>query len=94
MLVSVRATSDLGVAEFLLGVAADAPQARDAVDGVDCQTETVRLVVHRQFHWGVDIALLLVSPHVQRLVCAGISQTVNQPRVSVEIENDRLISGE
>ena len=94
MFVSVRTTSDLGVAEFFLGVAADAPQPRDAVYGVDCQTKTVRLVVHRQFHWRVDIALLLVSPHVQRLVRAGISQTVNQPRVSVEIENDRLVGGE
>ena len=73
MLVSVRATGDLGVAEFLLGVAADALQPRDPVYAVDCQTETVRLVVHRKFHWRVDIALLLVSPHMERLVRAGIS---------------------
>ena len=94
MLVGVRSASDLGVAEFLFGVATDTLQARYAVDGVDCQAEPVSLVVHSQFHWGVDVALLFIAPHVQRLVFSGISQAVNQPGISMEIENDRLVSGE
>src|SRR5271166_4797059 len=95
MLVSVRAASDLRVAKFLLGMATDVLQPRDAVDGINSQTETVNLVVDRQLHWCIDVALLFIAAHVHVVVVMpAISQAVNQPRVSVEIEDDRFIAGE
>ncbi len=83
MLVSVRAASDLRVPEFLFGMATGLLQLGNSVDGVNGQTETIGLVVHSQLHWCVDIALLLISPHVERLVRARISQSVDQPGIAI-----------
>ena len=94
MLVGVGPASDLLVAEFLPGVAPDPLQPGDAVDGVDGQAEAIGLVVDGQLHRRVDVAFLLVSAHVQRLVLAGVGQAVNQPGISVEVEDDRLVGSE
>jgi len=70
-------------------------QPRHAVDDINGQAETVDLVFDGQFQWCVDIALFLVAAYVQMLVIgAAVGQAVDQPGVTVEIENDRLIPGE
>jgi hypothetical protein len=68
MLVCVPAASNLAVPEFLLGMHANGLKFGDAVDGVNRETEAVGLVVDRQFHGRIDIALFLVPAHVQVLV--------------------------
>ena len=94
MFVGVRSASELGVSESLFGVATKALQPWNAIDGVNCQAETVSFVVHSQFHRRVDVALLFITAHMQGLVGAGISQAVNQPGIAVEVEDDRLVDSE
>src|ERR1039458_9667596 len=74
---------------------ANALKFGNAVNGVNCKTEAVSFVVDRQFHRGIDVPFLLVAAHMEVFVVgATVGQPVNQPRVSMEIENDRLIRGE
>ncbi len=75
-------------------MAPDFLQFGNAVNGVDGQAEAIGLVVDGQFHRRVDVAFLFVSPYVKSLVLAAVGQAVNQPRVAVEIENNRLVRGE
>ena len=70
----------------------DSLQFRDAVNRIDGETEPVRLVVDRQLHRRIDVALLLVTPYVQiPMVGAAVGETVNQPGIAMEIEDDRLV---
>ena len=83
---------NLPVAHFLLDVGARHLQPRYTVDNVDRQAEAVDLIVDGKLQWRVDIALFLVSAHVQVLaVGPPVGQAVDQPGVAVEIENDRLV---
>jgi hypothetical protein len=68
MFVCVPAAGDLPVAEFLLGMRANALKFGNAVDGVNRKTEAVGFVVDRQFHRCIDVPFLLVAAHVQVLV--------------------------
>ena len=67
-------------------------EARHPVDRVDRQAETVGLVLDGQFQRRVDVALLLVAAHVD-VVLAGpaVGEPVDQPRIGVEVEDDRLV---
>src|SRR5271166_3725063 len=94
MLVSVSSASDLVVSEFLLRVPPDLLEFGNAIDRINRQTEAIDFVVHRQFHWRVDVALLFVSPYMQSLVLAGVGQPMNQIRIGVEVENNRLVDRE
>ena len=69
-------------------------QLGDAVDRVNGQAEAVGLVIDGQFHRRVDVAFLLVSAHVKRLVLAGVGQAVDQPGITMEVEDDRLVGRE
>ena len=92
MLVRIVAAPDLQIAKLLLRVRSRNAQPRDAVDHVDRQAETVDLVVDGQFQRCVDVALLLVPAHVHVfMIGAAVSQPVDQPRVTVKIEDDRFI---
>ena len=78
-----------------LRCAAFVAQPRHAVDHVDDQVEARGLVQHRQLERRVDVALLLVAADVQVLVALeAIGELVNEPRVAVEVEDDRLVGGE
>lgn len=70
-------------------------QFRNAIDSVDYQAETVHLVADREFERGIDIPLLLVAADMEIIVVrAPVRQLVNQPGVSMEIENDRFVDRE
>lgn len=85
----------LFVLEFLHGMAADALKLRHTSDRIHGQTEAINFVLDGQFQRRINVALLLVAADVQVLmVCAAVRQPVDEPRVSVEIENDRFIDGE
>ena len=78
MLVSMMAACNLKFAEFLFGVRADPLQFWNAINRVNSQTKPVRLIVDRQLHRRVDVALLLVTANMQVVViCAAIGETVN-----------------
>src|SRR5208283_2921815 len=91
MLVSVGSASDLVVPEFLLRMSANFLEFGNAIDGVNGEAESIGLVVDRQLHRSVDIAFLLVPSHVQSLVPPTVGQAVNQPRITMEVENDGLV---
>ena len=94
VLVSVTAACNLAIPEFLFGVRADSLQFRDAVNRVHGETESVRLVIDCQLHRCVDVALLLVTPYVKvPMVRAAVGETVNQPGITMEVEDDRLVDG-
>jgi len=90
----VGPASHLPVAELLLGVPADLLELGYAINGVDREAESIGLVVDGQFHRSVDIALLFVAAHMQILVFAAVGQAVDEPRITVEVENDGLVGGE
>jgi hypothetical protein len=94
VLVRVTQAIELHVAESLLGVSANALQFWRAVDGVHGQAEAIDLIFDGQFHRRVDIALLFVPAHLKIVViCAPIRQFVNEPGITVEIEDYRAIHG-
>src|SRR5262249_7933496 len=74
VLVCVGTAGDLLVPEFLLGMSADFLQARDPVNGIDRKAEAINFIVHRQLHRSIDVAFLLVAPHMQALVLASVGE--------------------
>ena len=75
-----------------LRCAALVAQARHPVDDVDHQVEAVHLVQDRELQRRVDVALLLVAAHVQVVVVVeAVGELVDQPRIAVEVEDDRLV---
>ena len=62
---------------------------------VDCEVEAVGLVVDCQLQRSVDAAEFLVAAHVQVVVIgSAVGELVNQPRISVKIEDHRLAESE
>ena len=95
MLVGVLSASDLPVAELFFCMRANGLKFGNAVDRVNRKTEAIRFVVDGEFHGRIDVPLFLIAAHVQVLVVGvPIGQPVNQPRVAVEIEDDRFIRSE
>lgn len=82
---------NLNVAEFLLGVTADFLKLRNTVDGVNREAEAIDFVRNGQLEGSVDIPLLLVAADVDASVRPAVSKPVDQPGISVEVEDDRLV---
>src|SRR5215469_6618660 len=83
---------NLLIAELLLGMATDLLEFRNPIDSVNRQAEAVDLIFYRQLQRGVYISLLLVATYMQAfMVLAAISEPMDKPRVSMEIENHRLV---
>jgi hypothetical protein len=93
MFVGVTATRNLRVAESFFSVPADRLQPGHAVNSINRQTETISLVFNSQFHGCVDVAFLFVPAHMQSFVLSAVSQAMDQPRIPVEVKNDRFIAG-
>src|SRR5215469_2116931 len=94
MLVGVRPALDLPISEPFLGVPPDLLEARNPINGINRNREAIDFVVHRQLHGSVDVAFLFVAAHVQILIIPRISEAMNQPGISVEVENDRFVRSE
>jgi hypothetical protein len=70
-------------------------QRRDLVDRIDCQTVPIRSVADGELQWGINVTFLPVSTHKHVvLTLTAICETVNQPRVRMEIEDARSVLGE
>ena len=92
--VSVTATGNLPIPEFLLGVGASCLEPGHAVYSVDSQSKAVYLVLDRQFERGIDVASLLITAHVHVLVIIPVvAEPMDQPGITVEIEDDWLVAG-
>lgn len=89
---SIVTTLDLHVPESGLGMSTSHQELGYALDHVHSYAEAVYLVVNCQLQWGVDVSLLLVATHVHIIVIGpAVCQPVNQPGITVEVENHRLI---
>lgn len=65
-----------------------------AVNSQNSQAVSVGLVTDGKLERGVNVALLLVTTNTHALLSlALVGKTVNQPRVGVEVENNRLVIG-
>ncbi len=65
------------------------------VDDVNREVETIDLVLDGELQRRIDIAVLLVAADMEVLMIGpAVGEFVNQPGVTVEIENDRLVHGE
>ncbi len=90
----VDALDDLVLQPFL-DVRADGAQARNAIDDVDRQIEAIDLIEDREFERSVDVALFLVSAHMDVvMIRAPVGELVNQRGIGMEVEDDRLVGGE
>src|SRR5678815_4956810 len=67
----------------------------DTVDDIDRQVEAVHLVADRKFQRSVDIALFFVPAHMDiGMIRSAIGELVNQPGISMKVEDHRLVSSE
>src|SRR4030095_9321467 len=91
-LVSVLLTRDSLVDEGLAHLGTGDTEPGHPVDGIYGQTEAVSVVANGKLQRGVDVTLLLVTAHVD-IVLAGpaVSETVDQPRVTVKVKHHRLV---
>jgi hypothetical protein len=65
----------------------------DTIDNVDRQVEAIDLVADGEFQWSVDVALFLVPANVDiGVVGSSISELMDQPGISMEVEDHRLVS--
>lgn len=70
-------------------------QVRHPINGVNGETEPVRLVADGELERRVNVALLLVSTDVQVLASGPlVGETVDHPGVAVEVEDDGLVGRE
>ena len=83
------------VADRLLGVGGALAKLRHAVDDVADQMEAVEVVDHAHVERRGRRSLFLVAAHMN-VVVAGppIGQAVDEPRIAVKGEDDRLVDGE
>jgi hypothetical protein len=80
---------------FSLACATDVLKFRHAINDVDCQRESINFILDCQLKWRVYVSSFLVSTHVNVLMIGPIvGKSMNQPRVTVEIENYWLVYGE
>ena len=71
------------------------PEEGHPVDHVDREREPVDLVLNRQLHRRVDVALLLVAADMNVVVvCPTVSQPMDEPGIGVEVEDDGFVGRE
>lgn len=93
--VGVVAARNLLVEKLVSGVGADGLKLGNALDDIHRKTEAIDLVLDSQLHGSIDIAVLLVSADVYVLVIRpAVSEAMDEPRISMEIEDDGLIDRE
>jgi len=92
---SVVTARDLLVEKALLRVPADFLQSGHSVDDIHGQAEAIDVVIDRQLQRRVDIAFFLVAANMHVVVIvATVRQTMNQPGLLVDVEDDRLVHRE
>ena len=94
MLVDVLLVLDALVPHLLLQIVALGSQIWKAIDYVFHQVETVEIVLDPHVEGRRDRALFLVASHVQISVRSAVSQSVNQPRISMKAKDDVFVFGE
>src|SRR5579863_2625088 len=95
MFVSVVLALDLHIAQHFFGMSARHFQPGHSVDNVDGQAKTIDLVLNSQIERRVDVPFFFVTTYMQVLVVGtSVGQAMDQPGITVEVENDRLVLSE
>ena len=95
MLMRVMHVIDDGVLHLFLQMGRLHAQFRHPIDNVDHQMEARSLVQHRQFERRIDVAFFLVAAHMQIVMAREtVRELVDEPRIAVEVKDDRLVGGE
>src|SRR5205807_6494676 len=95
VLVGIISARYLFVKEFLFCVGTDSLKLRNAFNNIHGQAEPINVVLDGQLQRSVDIALFLVTADVHiAVIRAAVSQTMDEPRISVEIKDDGFVDGE
>ena len=95
MCVDVLLVLDEFILQLLLQKSSCVTGLWQAVDGVHDQVEAIQIVEYRHVEGGSDGAFLLVATDVDVVVVgAPVDQAVDQPRIGMESEDDRLVGGE
>jgi len=82
-------------ADEMLGVGNLRLQLRQTLDRIAEEVKPVKIVHHHHVKRGGGGAFFFIAAHVQVLVVGGgVGEPMNQPRVAVIGENDRLVGGE
>ena len=67
----------------------------DSVYHFNGQTKAIDAIVYRQFKRCIDIALLDIAAHVQiAMIVASVGESVNKPRVTMEVKYDGFVYSE
>src|SRR5471032_158784 len=83
------------VLEPVLRVGAGIAKPRHTIDYIDTQRKAVDLVDDRQLERRIDVAAFPIAMHMHVLVIrAVIRELVNERRIRVEVEDDRLLARE
>jgi len=92
VLIRLRLGRNLHIQQLLSDAAGLVVQCRDSVNGVHCQRESISLVANSQLERSVDITLLLVASNVEvELAGSLVGQSVDEPWVGVEVEDDGAV---
>ena len=95
MLVGVIATINLHVTKLFFDVSADPLKLRSTIDDITREREAICFVIDSQLKRRVDVPFFLIAANVNVVMIGpAICQTVNQPRISMEIKNHRLVGRE
>ena len=70
-------------------------EALDAIDGIPGEVETIHVIAHCHIERRCGRAFFLVTAHVKvGVILAAVCQAMDQPRIAVKSEDDRLIGRE
>ncbi len=95
MFANVLFVLDELVTQELFEMRADALQSRDAADHVARQVKAIQIIKDGHIERCRCCSLFLVSTDVEIvMIRAPIGQTMNQPRIAVVGEDDRLVGRE
>ena len=93
VLPDVMLVLDQVVAHLPFGMCANTLKHGDALDDIHHQMKTVEVVQYNHVEWCRRRSFFLVTAHVYVVMIGSpVSETMNQPWVTVKGEDDRLVS--
>src|SRR5215472_13773283 len=86
---------DLLVPEVLQCRASYALQLRNMLDCIHGQGEPIDAIFNCQLQWSIDVPLFSIAVNMEVLMIgAAVGQSMNEPGISVEAEDDGFINRE
>ncbi len=94
MLVGIGCASNLLIFKHLFHMSTSNFKFWNSIDYIDRDAETVNLILNCQIKRRVNIPLLLIATHMDVvMVCTAVGESMDQPGVAVEVEDNRFVGG-